>query len=120
MKGTIMKLQSAFIGATLLVASSLPAQAVVCTSTGFSGGIPSVVGSLTITDGTLNSVTITDFTTKLIQSSDPDNSSAIIVYDEFEFGSSGQAKLSAAGLTMGSGTKISGSSGDFVAEVTCD
>lgn len=115
-----MKLHSVLLGATLLVASSLPAQAVVCTSTGFAGGIPAAVGTLSITDGELNTVSITDFTTKLIQSTDPDNSSAVITYDEFEFGALAQSKLSAAGLTMASGTKISGTSGDFVAEVTCD
>lgn len=108
------------LSAALVLASVAPASAVVCSSTGFSGGIPSVVSTLTIDDGAGNSVDITDFSTTLVTNSDPDNSSAVIVYDEFKFGSTAQAQISAAGLSMTTGTMIKGASGDLTAEVTCD
>lgn len=108
------------LSAALVLASVAPASAVVCSSTGFSGGIPSVVSTLTIDDGAGNSVDITDFSTTLVTNSDPDNSSAVIVYDEFKFGSTAQAQISAAGLSMTTGTMIKGASGDLTAEVSCD
>ena len=108
------------LSAALVLASVAPASAVVCSSTGFSGGIPSVVSTLTIDDGAGNSVDVTDFSTTLVTNSDPDNSSAVIVYDEFKFGSTAQAQISAAGLSMTTGTMIKGASGDLTAEVTCD
>ena len=61
------------LSAALVLASVAPASAVVCSSTGFSGGIPSVVSTLTIDDGAGNSVDITDFSTTLVTNSDPDN-----------------------------------------------
>jgi hypothetical protein len=110
-----------FIFATIMVLASVaPASAVVCTALGFEGGIPNVVSTLTIDDGGGNTVDITDFSTTLITNSDPDNSSAVIVYDEFKFGSTAQAQISAAGLSMTTGTVIKGISGDLTAEVICD
>ena len=44
----------------------------------------------------------------------------MIVYDDFKFGSTAQAQISAAGLSMTTGTIIKGASGDLTAEVTCD
>ena len=106
--------------AAMLMASAAPAQAVVCNPSGFSGGIPPVVTTITISDNQGNSVDITDFTTTVIYNSDPDNSSEVIVYDEFKFGSTASAEITAAGLSMTSGIKISASSGDLTAEVVCD
>jgi hypothetical protein len=108
------------LAAALVFASVAPASAVVCTASGFEGGIPSVVSTLTIDDGAGNTVDITDFSTTLVTNSDPDNSSAVIVYDEFKFGSTAQAQISAAGLSLTTGTIIKGASGDLTAEVTCD
>ena len=115
-----MKMVSLITGGALLALAAAPAYAVECRSTGFDGGIPSVVTTLTITDNLGTTVIIDDFTTKTIVSSDPDNASASNTYDKFTFGASAITALSDAELTMGSGIIIKGSSGDLVAEVECD
>ena len=115
-----MKMVSFITGGALLALAAAPAYAVECRSTGFDGGIPSAVTSLTITDNLGTLVMIDDFTTNTIVSSDPDNASASNTYDKFTFGASAITALSDAELTMGSGIIIKGSSGDLVAEVECD
>ena len=115
-----MKKQTLFLGAALLCAASFPAQAVTCSSNGFDGGIPDTVTTLTISDDAGNSVDITDFATKTVVKSDPDNSSAAYTYDSFTFGSAAQTAITNAGLSMATGTTIKGSTSDFFAEVVCD
>lgn len=115
-----MKMLSLITGGALFALAATPAYAVECRSTGFDGGIPAVVTTLTITDNLGTSVDIDDFTSKTIVSSDPDNASASNTYDEFTFGASAIAAISDAELTMESGIIIKGSSGDLVAEVECD
>jgi hypothetical protein len=118
-KGFMMK-RSLILTAALVMGYAAPASAVVCTSSGFAGGMPPVVSSLNISDGMGNDVDITDFSTKTVEASDPDNSSAVTVIDEFEFGSAAISALSAAGISMTTGTIISGSSSDLQAEAVCD
>ena len=115
-----MKTVSIITGAVLLSLAALPAHAVTCRSTGFDGGIPSVVTALTISDDLGTSVVIDDFTTKTIVQSDPDNASAANTYDEFTFGPAAITALTDAEITMGTGILIQGSSGDLVAEVECE
>ena len=115
-----MKTLSIISGAALLSLAAVPAYAVTCSSTGFDGGIPSVVTSITISDDLGTSVTIDDFTTKTIVQSDPDNASASITYDKFTFGAAAVTALEDAEITMETGITISGSSGDLVAEVVCE
>lgn len=113
-------MKKAILTAALIVGASAPALAVQCSSTGFSGGIPPVVTSVTISDNAGNAVDVTDFDTKAIYMSDPDNTSATIVYDEFTFGATALSAIEAAGLALTTGTKITAEDGDLSAEVVCD
>lgn len=113
-------MKKTILAAALFVASTATAQAVTCTSSGFAGGIPPVVSEITISDDAGNSVDVTDFDTKAIYMSDPDNASETIVYDEFTFGATALSQIENAGLALTSGTKISAESGDLEAEVVCD
>ena len=83
------------------------AWATQCNTDSFSGGMPTGVTSLTVSTSDINSVTTSSFTTSSVQQSATDGD-GVETFNKFVFGADAIQQLTDAGITLGSGVKISG------------
>ena len=111
------QLMSTFAAATLCI-SAAPAFATVCNDTGFSGGMPTDVTTLTVSTSDINSVTTSSFNTSTVQQSASDGD-GVETFNKFVFGADALEQFTAAGITLGSGVKISGVFGGATIDTVC-
>ena len=86
---------------------NLSAWATQCNTDSFNGGMPTGVTSLTVSTSDINSVTTSSFTTSSVQQSATDGD-GVETFNKFVFGADAIQQLTDAGITLGSGVKISG------------
>ena len=94
------------------------AMATVCSETGFNGGMPTGVTSLTVSTSDINAVTTSSFTTSTVQQSATDGD-GVETFNKFVFGADAIQQFTDAGITLGSGVKISGVFGGATIETIC-
>lgn len=101
-----MTLIPAFALAAVSLGNS-SAWATQCNTDSFNGGMPTGVTSLTVSTSDINSVTTSSFTTSSVQQSATDGD-GVETFNKFVFGADAIQQLTDAGITLGSGVKISG------------
>ena len=94
------------------------ASATECSGTGFSGGMPTGVTALTVSTSDINSVTTSSFSTSTVQQSATDGD-GVETFNKFTFGADAIQQFTDAGITLGSGVKISGVFGGATIDTIC-
>ena len=95
------------------------AWATQCNTDGFNGGMPTGVTSLTVSTSDINSVTTSSFTTSSVQQSATDGD-GVETFNKFVFGADAIQQLTDAGITLGSGVKISGVFDGTTIDTVCE
>ena len=95
------------------------AWATQCNTDGFNGGMPTGVTSLTVSTSDINSVTTSSFTTSSVQQSATDGD-GVETFNKFVFGADAIQQLTDAGITLGSGVKISGVFDGATIDTVCE
>ena len=113
-----MNLFPAFALAAICLGNS-SAWATQCNTDGFNGGMPTGVTSLTVSTSDINSVTTSSFTTSSVQQSATDGD-GVETFNKFVFGADAIQQLTDAGITLGSGVKISGVFDGTTIDTVCE
>ena len=104
--------------AVALAMGVAPAYATVCSNTGFSGGMPTGVTALTVSTTDINAVTTSSFITSTVQQSAADGD-GVETINKFVFGADAIQQFTDAGITLGTGVKITGVFGGATIDTVC-